>query len=165
MMGMRIASVPVAAALVVLTALAADAATSPPTVHCSAVMLRPQTLDGSHRVVLGHVAFSRSPVFQVADVGGPLRYSSRWLLFVHPGRGVTIGVPPAWRTRAAVSWGGTGVVPAVRFERCPTPPNLSPGRWNGYVGRFHVREPGCVPLRIRAGGRSTTVRFGVGRPC
>jgi hypothetical protein len=129
-------------------------------------MLRPQTLDGSHRVVLDHVAFSRTRVVQAADVGGPLRYSSRWLLFVRPGRtGVTIGVPPAWRTRAAVSWGGSGVVPAVRFEGCLTPPNLSSGRWNGYVGRFHVRELGCVPLRIQAGGRSTTVRFGVGQAC
>ena len=87
------------------------------------------------------------------------------LLFIRPRTSITISVPHAWRTGAAISWGGSGAVSVVRFEGCSIPPNLSPKRWNGYVGYFYVREPTCVPLHVRVGRRSTTVRFGIGRTC
>jgi hypothetical protein len=123
-------------------------------------------LDGTHRIVLDHVAFWRRRVFQIADVGGPLRYWSRSLLFIRPGRtSVTISVPRAWRPRAAIFWGDSGAVSTATFAGCSIPPTLSPDRWNGYVGGFYVSEPACVPLRIQVGQRSTTVRFGIGRAC
>ena len=87
-------------------------------------------------------------------------------MFIRPSRtSVTIGVPHAWRTRAAIAWGGSGVVSTVRFTGCSIPPNLSPDRWNGYVGGFYVREPACVPLRVAVGQRSTTIYLGIGRAC
>lgn len=163
---MRIAISTLAVALVALTGLTAGAARPPPTVRCSAVILRPQTLDGTHRVVLRHVAFWRRRAFQIAAVGGSLPFWSRTLLFIRSSRtSVTIGVPRAWRTRAALAWGGSGVVSTVRFAGCPIPAKLSPDRWNGYVGGFYVREPACVPLRVAVGTRGTTIHLGIGRAC
>jgi hypothetical protein len=50
--------------------------------------------------------------------------------------------------------------PLVREGAGPRP------RWNAYAGGFYLRTRSvCVPLVVRVGGRSRTVRFGVGRPC
>jgi hypothetical protein len=153
--------------LVALAGGAADAAPPGPwRVHCDAVTLRPTRLDATHRVVLGHVAFQGRRVFQVAEVGGSgYRYWSKVLLFVRPGNTpVVIGVPPAWRDRVGIVW-GSPVAAALRIEGCAIPPNLSPNRWNGYVGGLYVRAPGCVPLIVRVRERSTVIRFGLGKAC
>jgi hypothetical protein len=40
------------------------------------------------------------------------------------------------------------------------------GDWNPYVGGFVLRSrAGCVPLEFRVGGRTATVRFGIGKRC
>ena len=166
-MDMRATAATIAVALVALTSIAANAAPPPATVPCTAVVLRPTYLDGSHRFVLGRVAFSGTRVLQTADVGGDgsLRYASKALVFVRPGRAaVTVSVLLAWRHRAAIAW-RTEPTHSLRFGRCPIPPNLSRNRWNGYHGAFFVREPACVPLRVRVGERTAIVRFGVGRAC
>lgn len=161
-------TVPAALGVVVVVALAsvaAGAAQMPSTVPCEAIVLRPKYLDGSHRVVLGRVAFQRTRVLQTSEIGGSRRYWSFALVFVRAGgTPVTISVPLNWRDRVAISW-GTTVTHTLRFATCPTPPNLSPNRWNGYPGGFYVRQRGCVPLRIRVGNRAAVVRFGVGHSC
>jgi hypothetical protein len=156
-----------AVALAALTSAAAGAAPPPNIVPCDSVVLRPKYLDGSHRFVLGRVAFHRTRVFQTAEGrGGSLPYWSKALVFIRAGRmPVTISVPTNWRERAAITWGNLTVTHTLRFAPCLTPPNLSPNRWNGYAGGFYVLEPACVPLRVRIGERSAAVRFGIGRAC
>jgi hypothetical protein len=75
-----------------------------------------------------------------------------------------VGVPAAWRGRVGIA-SGSPVVPAVRVPACAVPPHFSPNRWNGFAGGFYARGPACVPLAVRAGGRSTVLAFGLGRPC
>lgn len=124
---MRIAISTLAVALVALTGLTAGAARPPPTVRCSAVILRPQTLDGTHRVVLRNVAFWRRRAFQIAAVGGSLPFWSRTLLFIRSSRtSVTIGVPRAWRTRAALAWGVAASSPRCGLQAARFRPSCRP---------------------------------------
>jgi hypothetical protein len=42
----------------------------------------------------------------------------------------------------------------------------SPRSGNAYAGGFYLRSPAaCLPLTFTVAGRSTTVRFGIGRRC
>ena len=85
-------------------------------------------------------------------------------LVVKAGAGpVTISVAPSARGRAAIEWGNAGHGPfnSIRLARCA---NGSGGY--AYAGGFSLRSPSaCVPLIVRVGSRSETVRFGVGRRC
>jgi hypothetical protein len=75
---------------------------------------------------------------------------------------VAVSVPLGWRDRVAVAWGDSPPAAAVRFARCAAPVR----GWTVYEGGLHLRRRGdCVPLVVRVGGRSTTVRLGVGRAC
>ena len=95
---------------------------------------------------------------------------ARWPYFRNAGLAVRAGanavvveVPEGWRDRVALSWGGTPPSSSVRFATCAGQPGRA---WNAYAGGFHLRLAGdCVPLYVRVGGRSTTVRVGVGRAC
>jgi hypothetical protein len=117
------------------------------------------------RVLLGAVVLS--PPRQLER---PSRRASagRWRWFL-PARiavrdgeaDVAVSVPLGWRDRVAVSWGGNGSAAAVGFERC-----AAARGWSVYEGGFHLRLRGdCVPLAVRVGGTSTTVRLGLGRAC
>jgi len=74
-----------------------------------------------------------------------------------------VTVPATWRKRVAITWGNnTGIVSALRIAGCPVPPHV----WNAYAGGFYLRSrSACVPLIFRVGGKSATVRFGVGQRC
>lgn len=76
---------------------------------------------------------------------------------------VTVSVAPAWRGRAAITWGNsTGVVASLRIAGCPGRRTVG----HASAGGFYLRaRSGCVPLTFRVGRRSATVRFGVGRRC
>jgi len=75
---------------------------------------------------------------------------------------VTISVPIAWRKRAAITWGNTGAVGALRVASCPQ----YGSNWNAYAGGFLLNSrSACMPLVIRVGQRTATARFGVGRRC
>jgi hypothetical protein len=159
------AVVPIAVALAAaLTASAGWTVPRPPAaaVSCDSAVLHPRSVRGE-RVVLRRVAFPRSRVFQVADADGPLPYWSKVGLYVRNGdTPVTVIVPGAWRSRLAVEWGDSGLVRAVRLPGCPASEHV----WNGYAGGFYLRSPrACVPLVVRVGTRSTTIRFGLGRAC
>ena len=85
-------------------------------------------------------------------------------LVVRASRGpVTVSIPLAWRKRAAITWGGnTGIASSLRIARCGS----DPSHGNAYAGGFYLRSrSACLPLIFRAGSRSTTVRFGLGRRC
>lgn len=80
------------------------------------------------------------------------------------GESLTVSVPAAWRSRAAIIWGNGGLRPtsALRFEGCYVSARV--GR--AYAGGFLLRSrSACVPLVFRVGSRSATLRFGVGQRC
>ena len=78
-------------------------------------------------------------------------------------RPVLVSVPKAWRRRAAITWGDSGIVSALRIAPCLAAP---PKVWNAYAGGFYLRSrSACVPLTFRVGGRARTVRFGLAERC
>lgn len=118
-----------------------------------------------YRSVLRVVSVPPAYISQVVHLrDGTWPYWTKAGLVVRASRGpVTVSVPPAWRRRAAITWGGnTGTASSVRIARC----NSDPNRGNAYAGGFYLRSrSACLPLVFRAGSRSTTVRFGLGRRC
>jgi hypothetical protein len=160
-------------ALLVFPALAAVGAQSagsapPSTASCEqiALHLRSGSEDG-YRVVLGRVGV---PDEQHTSRRASRKPNAAWPYFRRVGlivRGgtspVTIAVPEGWRDRVAISWGTTAPTSSLQIASCGTSVSKP---WNAYSGGFHLRSRAdCVPLDIRVGGRSTSVRFGVGRAC
>lgn len=80
-------------------------------------------------------------------------------------RTITITVPRAWQSQAAIAWGYGGKgepFQTLRIAGCPGDPNLG----NAYSGGFFLRSrSACVPLTFSVAGRSATVRFGIGMKC
>ena len=76
---------------------------------------------------------------------------------------VVISVPPAWRRRAAITWGqNIGIVEVLRLPACA----LRPRAWHVYAGGFYLASSAaCIPLMFQVGQRSAILRFGVGRHC
>jgi hypothetical protein len=143
----------------------ASAFALPPTVGCDKSIdnLPPDRRFG-YRVVLGAVAVP--PAFLPQVVATPGQSWPFWRkagLVVRAGSPVVVvSVPNGWRKRAAISWGNSGPVSVLRLASCPPPL----GAWNAYAGGFLLQaSSACVPLNIRVGQRSTTVRFGLGRSC
>jgi hypothetical protein len=146
---------------------AAAAATAAPTaperaVGCAAAV--DVRVEGT-RILLGAVVLSPGPELERPTFrgGGPWRWYRPARIAVRDGEpDVSVSVPLGWQDRVAVSWGAVEPAAAVRFGRC-----ASPGRgWTVYEGGVHLRRRAdCVPLVVRAGGTSTTVRLGVGRAC
>jgi len=156
-----------AAALAVTTAAThATTSASAPTVPCDDVILNPESPTvGGYRMVLGVVAVPEPYLAQVVRTrNAKWRYWRKAGLVVRAtDLPVTVSVPAAWRSRAAITWGNnTGIVSSLRITGCPSPPDV----WNAYAGGFYLRaSSACVPLVFRYAGQSATVRFGVGRRC
>jgi hypothetical protein len=161
----------VALILVGGTALAERTATAPEGVAANRVItcdlvsqgmgnVRPS---GGDRVVLGRIAVPGRYLPGLFEQEWPLRYWRKAGILVRPGKTpVDIIVPPAWRSRLVIQWGEpAGPASSLRITGCP-------GRevpWLPYGGGFNVAAPSCVPLIVRSGGRSQTLRFGIGRRC
>ena len=168
---LRIALPVVALALAGLagaTAQAEPAAVSP-SVPCDKIILRVRLgTTNEYRTVLGVVSVPRERHGSVQ--GASPTEGQAWPYFRKAGlviRGgappVTVSVPQKWRTRVAISWGNSDVVSSLRVGPCST---YSEKPWNAYAGGFLLRSrTACVPLTIRVGSRSATVRFGIGRTC
>ena len=166
---LRILALLVFPALAAVGARSADSAPVPPsTASCEqiAAHLRSGSEDG-YRIVLGRVGVpdeQHTSRRALRSNGDPWPYFRRVGLVVRGGTSpVTITVPEGWRDRVAISWGNTPAVSSLEIASCETAVSKP---WNAYAGGFHLRSRAdCVPLDIRVGGRSTTVRFGVGRVC
>jgi hypothetical protein len=118
------------------------------------------------RIVLGVISIGSGaflgPTVRVDQ--GWWRYWQKYGLGIRAGsQAVTITVPEAWRTRAAITWGvNVGIVSMLRLPGCET----APGTWNFYAGGFYLRSSSeCVPLVFDVGHRSAVVRIGVGCRC
>lgn len=165
---MRFALVIVALALAGFSGVAAWSAPSapPPSVECDRIILRVGSGNaGGYRVVLGVVSVPQAYRPQVvATRSRPWSHWSKAGLVIRGGSPpVTVSVPKAWRKRAAITWGNTGIVSALRIASCPP---WESKVWNAYAGGFVLRSrSACVPLIFRVGKRSATVRFGLAQAC
>jgi hypothetical protein len=155
-----------AVALLALPSFTAGAA-APPTVSCDSIVVPAGSFSWRpKRVVLGLVAVPPAYISQTFESG-----DEEWPYWIKSGLviradspPVHVSVSPRWRSRVAIGWGHTDAVSALRFASCP--PSSSLEGWNPYTGGFFLRaRSACVPLTFRAGGRSATVRFGVGKRC
>ena len=162
---MRIVTVVILLALAPTAALAARTE-SVPTVPCDEIILHVKSgRAGGYRVVLDVVSVPPTRLIQVVpSQSQPWPYWRKAGLVVRAGAPpVTVSVPAAWRSRAAITWGNsTGIVSGLRIASCPG----AAGGWNAYAGGFYLRSrSACVPLRFSVAGRSSVVRFGLGRAC
>jgi hypothetical protein len=140
------------------------------TVSCDEVIDRVRTgrggSGGGRRVILGVVSVAQAYRPQVVPTGRrPWSHVSKAGLAVLGGSpAVVVSVPRRWRNRAAISWGNLpGIYTTLRIARCPA---STPTPWNVYAGGFFLRSPsGCVPLTLRVGSRSASVRFGLAQTC
>jgi hypothetical protein len=135
-------------------------------VACDQVILRPKSpFAAGYRRVLGVISVPAAYIPQVVRLtGGRWPYWEKSGLVVRAGRSpVTVSVPQAWRTRAAISWGNNKpAVSSLLISACPSPPNV----WNAYAGGFFMRSHGaCIPLVFQVGDRRKVVRFGIDRRC
>jgi len=160
-------------ALLIFPALAAVGAQSadsarPSIASCEQIALRLRSgSEDGYRIVLGRVGIpdeKHTSGRAARHRGEQWPYFRRVGLVVRGGTSpVTITVPEGWRDRVAISWGNTPAVSSLQIASCGAAVSKP---WNAYAGGFHLRSRAdCVPLDIRVGGRSTTVRFGVGRAC
>ncbi len=161
--------VPLALAAVIVVAAAQPASPAgPATATCEQIALRLRSgSEDGYRVVLGRVGVpdeQHTSRRAARNRATPWPYFRRVGLVVRGGTSpVTITVPEGWRERVAISWGNTPAVSSLQIASCGAAVSKP---WNAYAGGFHLRSRAdCVPLDIRVGGRSTTVRFGVGRAC
>jgi hypothetical protein len=140
-------------------------AASPPTIACGEAIGQVKSgRQAGYRVVLGVVSAPPAYLKQiVATRSEPWRYWRKAGLLIRAGSpAVFVSVPTAWQERAAITWGDSGTVSALRVGSCPPPATV----WNAYAGGFYLRTPSaCVPLVFRVGKRSATVWFGLGRAC
>jgi hypothetical protein len=165
----RLPAAIVALFLSVAPALAASASPAPPAsrVTCESIIepvgsysWRPK------RVVLGVAAVPPAYLPQTFASG-----TTRWPYWSKAGLVIRadspparLAVPPRWRNRVAITWGDAGPASLLRIDACP--PSSSLGAWNAYSGGFLLRSrAACVPITFTVGGRSATVRFGVGKRC
>jgi len=156
-------------AFLALPGLAAFASTSvpSPTATCDSIIVPAGSFSWRpERVVLGVVAAPPAYIPQTVASGDRRwpYWSKSGLVVRADSQPVFVSVPRRWRKRAAIGWGNVDAVGALRIASCP--PSSSLGRWNPYAGGFYLRSrAACVPLTFRMGGRSATVRFGVGKRC
>jgi hypothetical protein len=141
--------------------VASPGAVTPVVVGCDGAveLARPATPGANQRVL-----FDRIAVAGKNDVAKPLRHPgmrpfpfvAKSGFLIRRGRTpVDLIVPRAWRARY-----GIGGNPWIRILGCNRPP-----KWWAYASVFMLRRPACIPLIVRVDGRSTTIRFAVGRAC
>jgi hypothetical protein len=145
---------------------AAGAVSSPRPVPCSEVIdhTRFPFRAGGYRLVLGTVSVPPRYLRQVVPTARrPWAYWRKAGIVVRAGSSpVTVTLPRAWRHRAAITWGDSGVVTSLRLTGCEPAPKVG----HAYAGGFYLRSSSaCLPLIFRAGRRTATVRFGLGTRC
>jgi hypothetical protein len=135
------------------------------TIPCGEIIKTTRFPYPGRRLVLGAASVpSAYLVRSYPTLETPWRYFAKQGMVVKSGASVTIAVPPAWRTRVAISWGNNvhRVFHTIRIAAC----SRLPKRGYAYAGGFFLRRPSaCVPLAFVVGDRRQTVWFGIGRRC
>jgi hypothetical protein len=154
--------------------LGATVAASPPrgtdVVPCSVAIkqTRHARLTSGDRLVLGRITVPQRIVQLDRAAPGWDRFAKAGI-DVRAGTPVVLEVPKAWRRVYALEYApgphevmrvGDGSV-RVSVHSCA---GLL-GAWNAYAGGYVVRRPQCVPLIVRAGGKSARVHIAIGRKC
>jgi hypothetical protein len=113
------------------------------------------------------VAVPTDPVLSASPSGESdpaAKLFAKWGLVVRAGATVQIAVAPGWADKARVGWGTPGMpATSVRVVACPA--GGTPGAWTVFAGGTWVAEPACVPLVIRAGGRTEQIRLPIDVAC
>jgi hypothetical protein len=177
---MRIAFLTVALCFVAMTGLSGHLAASSveSTVPCDEVIRQTRFPypNGGYRLVLGVVSVPPAYMSQVSTTARtPWSYWRKAAFIIRAGGpAISVSIAKSSRKRMAVSWGwSAGAVSSLRFARCSTRYELRdtdergrPKMGNAYSGGFFLRaRSACVPLMIRVGHRTATIRFGIGRRC
>ena len=156
-------------------AAASSSGRSSPAVPALASLTCSEPIDGGPvpagwQVVLGVVALPTSPrsqalqAFDDRDPTLPTLFAKTGLL-VRAGHPFELDVPDAGPNRIGIGWGNALTFrPSARFA-VPACPDAFHTGWVSYPGGYWVDRPLCLPLTVRASGRSQVVRIGIGTPC
>jgi hypothetical protein len=122
----------------------------------------PTGLDPGGRTVLGDVVVPAARLDMLPNGNGEWRYWDQAVFLVRGGSPlVTISVPRAYESRAALDLEINGVGTTFHVKACPNPRD-----WSVDAGGFYLKAPAaCIPLLVQAGARSATVWFGLGENC
>jgi hypothetical protein len=130
-------------------------------VDCAHSIDHADTPPVDYEVVLDAVALPTRRRFDARPSGdGIWRFAKQGLL-VRSDAAVDLTVAPAAAGRAWIGWGS----PAEPASRVHVPACGGPYTWIVFVGGFWITQPTCVPVVVRAGGRSATIRFAVDTYC
>ena len=147
----------------------AGQAPSTPTVSgsvpCDQAIDAPVELPPDFVVVLDSVALPVGRTLQVNPAGSEseLPLFAKHGLVVRADATVELRVPSDWETRVQVGWGSPAAPGrVVTVSACPA---RGQAPWLVYAGGYWVDSPACFPLIVRAQGRATQVRIGVGEDC
>jgi hypothetical protein len=149
------------------------------TVHTAVVPCDSAISQGRHpssdrhnaRLVLGRVWLPKaSNVIDLSPVRAGEDRFAKWGIEVLAGRPVALEVPTAWRRTYSLAFASSSsaVVRHVRDGAAVVEVHACAGvlgRWSRYVGGYELRRGACVPLVVRAGRRSQTIRLSLGRRC
>jgi hypothetical protein len=146
----------------------AAAAPGTDVVPCSiAIEQSPKPYVNGLRLVLGRIWLPRRTL-QLGRRPGPGwdRFAKVGIV-VRAGSPVVLEVPVRWRSVYSLEYVPKHIQTVADGSRklsvraCAGPL----GRWSAYAGGYVVKRPVCVPLTVRADGRTTTVDVAVGRSC
>jgi hypothetical protein len=114
------------------------------------------------------VGLDTTSTLQVSGTDGndPHRLFAKTGLLVHAGREASLTVPAGWASEVSIAWGNHAAewTTTLHIPACPEPSSGS-GQWLAFPGGFSLDKPACVPLEVRAGGKTATVHVSVGTPC
>jgi hypothetical protein len=120
--------------------------------------------------VLGVVALPTSPAsralqaFDSGDPAAPALFAKTGLL-VRTGHPFELAVPVDRQNRVGIGWGNAlDFQPSTRFA-VPSCPDTYGTGWVSYPGGYWADRPLCLPLTVRAAGRSQVVQIGIGLAC
>jgi hypothetical protein len=127
--------------------------------------LRNPDLGLGTQIVLDRISINTAQSDQPVPVSDtkPWRYWQKRPILIRANSGpVSVSVPPAWRTRAAITYGTTPIRGSLVLFSCQRPK----GVWDAYAGGIYLRHPErCVPLVFRVGDRRATVRVSMTGRC
>jgi hypothetical protein len=126
---------------------------------------RPRAIDGL-QLILGRIWLPRRVVQLGRGAPGWDRFAKVGIV-IRAGSPVFLEVPPRSRGVYSLEYAPKHVQTVAEGSR-----RLSVhacvgalGRWTEYAGGYLVKRPMCVPLIVRADGRTATIHIAIGRRC